>query len=526
MDNPVTDQEPDYKLLYEQSLKTLEQERGTLKKEREKSRQSLAEKEGKITELSFELDKFRRYLFGQKNEKLKTLDVAISQLNLFELGTPIEQQEALGEQAVGAAAKKAPKKRAKGTGRMPLPEHLRRVDIVIEPGEDTTGCVKIGEEITEVLDIIPEEFYVKRYIRPKYAKPNHNSIAVGELPERIVHKGIPSERLIAQMIIDKYVFGMPLHRLIAKYRRLGVNIPASTASDWIMKGWKHLSPLWELLQLMVANQKYLQADETPIKVQDRHKKNNMHQGYLWVYHAPCDGLVCFDYQKGRDMSGPKAMLAGFKGILQTDGYNVYESLYANHPDVLLVFCMAHARRKFVDALKYDEQKAGFVLEKVKVLYKLEKDMREEGLSWEQRTHQRKLKAKPVLDEMHEWLIEHAQKELPSSPLGKAINYALPRWAGLSAYAEHGQLEIDNNLAENAIRPIAIGRKNYLFCGSHQAAKMTAGMYSFMASCRKNQVDELQWLTDVFQRIQSHKYKDLYQLLPNNWKKYKPGSNQN
>jgi len=514
MDNTVTGKEPDYKLLYEQSLKALEQER-------EKSRQSLAEKDHQITGLSYQLDRFRRYLFGQKNEKLKTLDIDIGQLNLFELGTPIEQQEALSEQALPAVPKKTPKKRAKGTGRMPLPEHLRRVDIVIEPEEDVTGCVKIGEEVTEVLDITPAAFYVKRYIRPKYAKPHDKGIVVGWLPERVVNKGIPSNRLVAQMIIDKYVFGMPLHRLIAKYGRLGVNIPASTASDWIMKGWKHLAPLWELLQLLVTNQKYLQADETPIKVQDRNKKNNMHQGYLWVYHAPCDGLVCFDYQKGRDKSGPKAMLQGFEGILQTDGYSVYESLYANHPDILLVYCMAHARRKFVDALKYDGQNASFVLNKIKLLYKIEQDMRESGLGWEQRTVERQRKAKPVLDELHQWMKEQWPNTLPSSPLGKAIQYTLPRWAGLGAYAEHGQLEIDNNLAENTIRPIAIGRKNYLFCGSHKAAEMTAAMYSFMASCKANQVDELEWLTDVFERILSHKQKDLYQLLPNNWKKYKP-----
>lgn len=226
---------------------------------------------------------------------------------------------------------------------MPLPEHLRREEIIIEPTEDVSGFVKIGEDITEVLDLIPAEFYVKRYIRPKYAKPHGGGIISGQLPERLINKGIPSERVIAQMSIDKYVYGLPLHRQLDKYRKLGVNIPASTASDWLMKGWKHLAPLWELLQLLVINQKYLQVDETPIKVQDRHQKNNMHQGYLWIYPAPCDNLVCFDYQKGRDVKGPKEMLKGYAGILQTDGYTVYETLYANHPDILLVYCMAHAR---------------------------------------------------------------------------------------------------------------------------------------------------------------------------------------
>lgn len=491
-----------YKKLYEESLLTI------------------SKKEEQISQLSFELDKFRRYIFGSKSEKLSVQDTDLSQMSLFDLGTTQEQQEELSDEVVAIAEKKTPKKRAKGTGRMTLPENLRREEIIIEPEEDVSGCVKIGEEITEVLDLIPAEFYVKRYVRPKYARPNGEGIAVGELPERVIEKGIPSDRVIAQMTLDKYVYGLPLHRQIDKYRRLGVNIPASTASDWLIKGWKHLVPLWELLKLLVVNQKYLQVDETPIKVQDKKHKNNIHTGYMWVYNAPADNLVLFDYQKGRDRSGPKAMLDGYAGIIQADGYGAYESLYSNHPHIMLVYCMAHARRKFVDALKDDKKKATEVLELMQQLYKLEQDMREEGLTWEQRTERRQQEAVPVLDEIGKWMKEHKNKVLSSSPLGKAIAYTLPRWKGLCAYAQHGQIEIDNNLVENAIRPLAIGRKNYLFAGSHDAAEMTAAMYSFMATCKKNGINELEWLTDVLTRIQSHKQKDLYQLLPNNWEKYK------
>jgi transposase len=493
----------DYKKLYEESLLTI------------------SKKEEEISQLSFELDKFRRYLFGKKSEKLPVQEADISQMNLFDLGTTPEQQEELSEQAVKVAEKKTPKKRAKGTGRMALPENLRRETIIIEPAEDVSDCVKIGEEITEVLDLIPAEFYVKRYVRPKYARPKGEGIVIGQLPERVIEKGIPSERIIAQMILDKYVYGLPLHRQIDKYRRLGVNIPASTASDWLIKGWKHLIPLWELLKLLVLIQKYLQADETPIKVLDRDHKNGIHRGYMWVYNAPADNLVLFDYRKGRDQSGPKEMLKDYTGILQTDGYGVYETLYGNHPHIMLVYCMAHARRKFVDALKYDKAKATEVLELMGQLYKLEQDMRDEGLIWEQRTERRQKEAVPVLDKVKEWMDEHIHKVLPKSPLGQAIAYTLPRWKGLCAYAQHGQIEIDNNLVENAIRPLAIGRKNYLFAGSHDAAEMTAAMYSFMATCKKNGINELDWLTNVLEQIQSHKQKDLYQLLPNNWEKYKP-----
>ncbi len=314
---------------------------------------------------------------------------------------------------------------------------------------------------------------------------------------------------------------MPLHRQIDKYGKMGVRIPASSASDWILRGWDHLKPLWELLRLIVTGQKYLQVDETPIKVLDRDHKNGIHQGYMWLYHAPVDRLVLFDYRKGRDQSGPKEMLADFKGIIQTDGYTVYDSLYGNHSDIHLTFCMAHARRKFVDALKDNEEQAGHVLDEMQKLYVLEQKMRDENLEWEQRTLQRKEHAEPILENLGKWLEGKQYDYRPKSPMGKAVDYARKRWAGLSAYVLHGQMEIDNNLVENAVRPLAIGRKAYLFAGSHQAAEMTAAMYSFMASCKKNKVNEFDWLKNVFERIQSHKQKDLYQLLPSNWEEYRP-----
>jgi hypothetical protein len=292
----------------------------------------------------------------------------------------------------------------------------------------------------------------------------------------------------------------------------------------MMKGWDRLVPLWELLKLLALNQKYLQADESPVKVLDRDHKNGVHQGYMWVYNAPADRLVLFDYRRGRDSSGPREMLEGYAGILQTDGFSVYESLFANHPHILLVFCMAHARRKFHECLKYDKKKASYVLERMQVLYALEQQMRDEELDWEERTLLRQEKAVPVLEELGKWLDREIMVVTPTSPLGKAVAYSKARWAGLSAYAMHGQIEIDNNLVENSIRPLAITRKNFLFCGSHQAAEMAAGMLSFMSTCKRNGVNEFEWMKDVFERIQSHKQKDLYQLLPNNWEKYRPKPN--
>lgn len=505
----------DYKKLYEEALLTLSEKEELLVCKQ----QELTKKEEIISDLKFELDKFRRHLFGSKSEKRDTR-TGDNQLGLFELGTTKAVQEELSQQAA-TTAQPAPKKRAKGTGRMPLPQELRREDIVIEPSESTQDCVRIGEEVTEVLEIIPAAFYVKRYIRPKYARPNGEGILIGVLPDRVIEKGIPSESVIAHMTVEKYVYGKPLHRQLDQFTRMGVRVPASTASDWIMRGWEQLRPLWELMRLMVLNQKYLQVDETPMKVLDRDHKNGIHQGYMWLYHAPVDRLVLFDYRRGRDQSGPKSMLADFKGIIQTDGYKIYHILYDNHPHIQLTFCMAHARRYFVNAVKDDEKQANYVLDQMRTLYLLEEKLNAENATWEQRTDARKKHAVPVLEALGSWLKENLYQYRPASPMGEAIAYAHKRWAGLSAYTLHGQMEIDNNLVENAVRPLAIGRKNYLFAGSHEAAEMTAAMYSFMASCKKNNLHEFEWLKDVFERIQSINHKSLYQLLPSNWKKYRP-----
>lgn len=514
----MEDREKDYKKLYEETLLTLSEKEELLVSKQ----QELTEKEETISDLKVELDKLRRALFAPKSEK-RNSPAGEDQLGLFELGTTRAVQEELSEAA--AASRPAPRKRAKGTGRMPLPEGIRREDIVIEPSESIQDCVKIGEEVTEVLEVVPASFYVKRYIRPKYAKANGEGILIGTLPDRVIEKGIPSESVVAQMTVDKYVYGMPLHRQLDKYTRMGVRIPASSASDWIMAGWERLIPLWELHRMIVLNQKYLQVDETPIKVLDRDNKSRslsggIHQGYMWLYHAPVDRLVLFDYRRGRDQSGPKAMLADFKGIIQTDGYSVYHALFENHPDIHLTFCMAHARRHFVHAVKDDEKQANHVLDEIQKLYLLEENLRAENCTWEQRTEARKKHADPVLEKLGQWLEQNQYSYRPASPMGKAIAYAHKRWAGLSAYAFHGQMEIDNNLVENAVRPLAIGRKNYLFAGSHSAAEMTAAMYSFMASCKKNNINEFDWLKDVFERIQSINHKDLYKLLPSNWKEYR------
>ena len=236
-----------------------------------------------------------------------------------------------------------------------------------------------------------------------------------------------------------------------------------------------------------------------------------------------DQAVYFDYQKGRSREGPQALLATYQGYLQADGYKVYEDFDTKaHPNITLLQCMAHARRKFVEALANDQARAQHALDWIGKLYGIEKQCRllknELTLQewYDQRQEIRQVQAVPVLEEINKWLIEQAAIVLPKSAIGKAIDYSLRRWAILSRYVKDGRLEIDNNLVENQIRPVALGRKNFLFAGSHQAASRAAVIYSMVATCNKAGIDPEKWLTDVLTKLPSRKANDIDDLLPQNW----------
>ena len=507
--------ELDYQLLYQEASRALVELEAKFAAE-------LAQKEAEIGGLNDKLSALLKQLFGFKSEKLKLSTAPADQLSLFSLAPTEEAVALLSEQAAEALPAQEPAKASpnpsKAKKRMTLPAELPRVEVIIEPQGDLTDCVLIGEVVTEVLEVIPAQFFVKRYIRRKYARAGGQGILIGELPSRAIEKGIPSESLLAQIAVDKYVFHLPLHRQIERYKRIGVHFSASTFSDWVAVIGKWLYPLGEALKRETLAHNYLQADETPIKVLDKQKKGDTHQGYYWIYHAPLSRLVWFDYQQGRSQTGPKTLLDNFRGILQTDGYVVYDALFNDSKQVQLMHCMAHARRKFFDALNYDKARAEHVLGQIQQLYLIEQDLREQDLTIEAKAKERQRQATPILTAMDRWLHEHVGQVLPSSPIGKAIEYALKRWDRLSLYTQHGQLEIDNNLAENAIRPVAVGRKNYLFAGSHQAAQTAAMIYSLMATCKKHGIDEFTYLQDILTRLPEHKANTIHELLPHRWQK--------
>lgn len=397
-------------------------------------------------------------------------------------------------------------------GRMKLPESLRREEIIIEPAENITSCKKMGEEITEVLEYEPGELYVKQYKRIKYAKPGNSGVIIGELPSRPIEKAMAGVGLLAQIIIDKYVDHLPLYRQMQRFERSGVRLSYSTLSDWVSGTCKLITPLFEALKADVLKCGYLQADETPIKVLDKEKKGETHRGYYWVYQNSISKIVFFDYQEGRGRAGPTDILKNFQGYLQTDGYNVYDA-FDKTEGITQLHCMAHARRMFSEALDNDQVRAEYALSEIQKLYIIERIIKEQNLSFVEIQAVRAIKSVSILGSLAKWMMDEYTQVAPKSAIGKALAYSIERWVKLSRYVVDGRLNIDNNPIENSIRPVAVGRKNYLFAGSHEAAKRSGMLYSLLGTCKMNGIEPYSWLKEVLQKIAQHPINKINELLP-------------
>lgn len=461
----------------------------------------------RIQKLEHQIEQLIRIVYGKKSERYApTIPGQIAlPLDIAAIETPEVKMETVTYE------RGKPSGKSNHKGRVPIPDHLQRVDIDIEPKEDVTGMVKIGEEITEQLECEPGKLIVKRYRRAKYAKPKGEGVIIGELPSFIIPRGIAGAGLLALIIIQKYVDHLPLYRQIEIFKRMGIEIPSSTMSDWLAMCIRELAPLYEALKAKLLSANYLMADETPIKVLDRDKKGNIALGYYWVYRDPQSGLVLFDYRPGRGGEGPGDILKNFEGFLQADGYNVYEKFDTNK--ITLIHCMAHARRKFDEALKNNRPLAEHAMTEIQKLYEVERTCREMNYSTQQRYDLRQEKSLPVLKQLHQWLKENSKTGTPESSIRNAITYSLKRWDKLMIYASSGILEIDNNLVENSIRPVALGKKNYLFAGSHKSAGLAAMIYSLLGTCKLKGVEPFQWLKNVFEVLPDWKANRLEELLP-------------
>ncbi len=465
--------------------------------------------------LKYQLEDVRRQLFGVKRERFIS-NQSVGQLTLpFDIPETKEETQII-EEKVEYTRKK--KKRAEHPGRAAFPSHLPVEETIIEPQENIEGLKCIGQEITEKLEYTPSKFYITRIIRPKYVKDNadktESKIFIGSLPEFAIYKGIAGNSLVTQLLVNKFVDHLPYYRQQQIFKRENILIDKSTINNWQLKIAERLFPLYQKMIMYVKRQGYLQVDETTIKVLDRQKKGKTHLGYYWVYYAVLQKTLIFDYQKGRGEKAPKTILEGFKGYLQTDGYAVYDK-YAKKEDVTHVACMAHARRYFDKALTNDKEKAEYVLLKIQKLYQIEKFAKENKLDFEQIKELRLKEALPIFNELGKYLYDNLNTTLPKSPIGKAISYMLARWKSLMAYMYDGALNIDNNLVENSIRPTAIGRKNYLFAGSHSGAEKAAMFYTFFGSCKINNINPYKWLLYVLDNIHKYSAENLDDLFPAN-----------
>lgn len=484
---------PDYKILYEQS-------------------------QLRITALEQQLQQLQKMIFGSRQERFVP---ATSNDPQLALDIPTETVAAVSVTStqkisyVRHTVAEQPKP-LQHPGRMKLPESLRREQIIIEPAADTTGCKKMGEEITEVLEYQPGELFVKQYKRIKYARPDNAGILIGELPSRPLPKAMAGEGLLAQVVIDKYVDHLPLYRQMQRFERTAIKLPYSTLTDWVSATCELITPLFNALKAEVLQSGYLHADETPVKVIDKDKKGETHRGYYWVYQNSIDKIVFFDYQEGRGREGPMEILEHFKGYLQTDGYVAYD-IFDKRPNITLIHCMAHARRMFNEALDNDHERASYAMKEIQKLYTIERISKEGNLNFEELKIVRSAKAAPILKGMWLWMQQQYVHVLPKSPIGKALAYSMERWHKLSLYITDGRLNIDNNPVENSIRPVALGRKNYLFAGSHEAAKRSGMLYSLLSTCKMHGIEPYGWLKDVLQRIADHPINKIQDLLPHRYK---------
>lgn len=493
-------------------------------------------------ELKFRLGQLERLIFGTRSERfIPTTHPDQLQLNFDGQATLLPEAVDVTtiKKLIEVKLKKVDKKKPK---RLPIPAHLPRTTIIIEPEQDVSGWKKIGELVTEELDYTPATFQVNRYVRPKYARPQapksstppqtatENSISplppivVGSMPERPIPKGIPSAGLLAHILISKFIDHLPYYRQRQQFVRIGMDLKPTTINGWVAKTCLFLEVLYTKMSQQVFAQSYLMADETKIKViieakAARHNrgKGKSHTGYFWVYYDPLSKNVIFKYDRGRGRKYPAVHLQHFSGHLQTDGYQVYDA-FDLLQGVTLLGCMAHVRRKFEEAKDNDEQRAKTVLEKIQLLYHIEEYARLEKYTPEQRLAFRQEHAAPLMKELKQYLtLELAKPDVfPKSPMGKAISYALNRWKYLERYLEDGRFEIDNNLVENAIRPVALGRKNYLFAGSPQAAQWAAILYSLLGSAHKHGLNPFEYLKDVIQRIPATPISKIDQFFPQNW----------
>ena len=481
----------------------------------------------KIISLERQVAYLQRRMWGKSSERFIKEDPQQRRLDFDGLELlPEEKEEArLAEEEITRYKNRTVVKEKSKPVRKPIPETIPRIEEHIYPENiNVEEWIELKPEITEVLEHKPEEFFVRRIIRHKYIARNksvqtESIIVTPALPALPLAKSYAGASLLAELMVNKYVNHLPFYRQIQMFKQLGITLAPATINDWFSETADLLRPLYYRLREIVLSSNYIQVDEStlPIVKEEKHKTV---KGYIWMVRAVMENLVFFHYDHGsRAQKVVIPLLKDFQGALQTDGYEVYK-MYEDKKGVLPLGCWAHARRKFEEALKEDKSSAEYALVQIGMLYDVERRADEENLSFEERSDLRCRLSYPIMVAFEKWLVNEYPKVLPKGRMGKAIKYTYEIYHRLTRYHLDGRYRIDNNLAENSIRPLALGRKNYLFCGNDDAAENAAVIYSLMGCCKASEVNFREWLVYVLENI--HHYdedysKDLAELLPHNWK---------
>lgn len=475
----------------------------------------IAERDVTIQKLINEVIALRRRLFGRSSERFIPEDPSQLSLAFDGLESLPEELEIHAQEIEVSYTRK--KENKQQPVRNAIPEHIRREEVVIEPENIPEGSVRIGEEVTEKLEYVPGEVYVKRTIRPKYALPQGGGIKIADLPSQVLPRSNAGASLLAYFLISKYMDHLPFYRIIEIFKRQKIILAASTVNGWFADSVDLLRILYKTLKKEVLESDYIQIDESTIPVMDKDHPGSTRKGYHWIVKSPVQNQLFFHYQNGsRAQKVVVELLHSFQGAVQSDAYGAYD-IYENKKGVLLLGCMAHGRRKFEVALKDDPDRAKHAMGIFRDLYAIEREAKERELSPEAIKQLREEKSYPILKDFEKWLLENHAAVLPKSLIGKAISYTYNIYPRLARYVLDGRYNIDNNGAENGVRSLALGRKNFMFCGNNEAAERTAIIYSLLGTCKLAGINPTEWLTDVLNRLPNHSVLRLSELLPGNWK---------
>lgn len=498
---------------------------------------TISQQKATITKLNWDLDWLKRKVWGQSSEKKLDYNDSTMQL-LFDFGelNVSPEEEAAFKAAAEEARKLRERRKAEAEkrhssnkpSRKALPDNLERRPVHLYPegyiGHEDEWILLPDSfnEVSEVLEREPATFYVRQIIRHKAIRKSDidRTIEIASMPALPIAKSYGGASVLANLMIGKYADHIPFYRQLEMLKRLGIDIPPATLNGWFLDVADLLRPLYYLIRDKVLASDYIQSDETTVPVINNEKHRTV-KGYLWQVRAIMLQLMFFHYDKGsRSKDVALSLFAHYKGAMQTDGYAVYD-MYDKKDGVLSLVCWAHARRYFDRALNNDRARAEYALEQIGLLYEIEKEADNRQLDFNGRRDLRLRLATPILKMFEVWLKNEYPKVMPKSPIGKAIHFALERYDRLCRYVIDGRYRIDSNLVENGQRPVAVGRKGYLFCGNDDAAEDAAVMYTMMGCCKAAEVNVEQWLTYFLEHV--HDYdndysRDLAELLPSELKR--------